>query len=177
MDRSSGRLKKEEVEFSPALLHIFEEILINAADNTHRSRGKQAMTYLKVRVDANRNTCSFENDGASIPIVKHRKEKMYVPQLIFGHLLTSSNYDDKKKRFVGGRHGFGAKLTNIFSKIFVVEIMDGKRGKYYRQEYKDNMSVMGEAQVEDVPKVRLLTLSLATPGATISETCTYLFFV
>ena len=41
-----------------------------------------------------------------------------IPQLIFGELLTSSNYDDSKKRTTGGRNGYGAKLANIFSTKF-----------------------------------------------------------
>ena len=51
----------------------------------------------------------------------HQKEKMYVPELIFGTLLTSSNYNDDDKKVTGGRNGFGAKLTNIFSKKFEIE--------------------------------------------------------
>jgi DNA topoisomerase-2 len=47
-----------------------------------------------------------------------------VSELIFGHLLTGSNYDDNIKKVTGGRNGFGAKLTNIFSKKFVVENTD-----------------------------------------------------
>lgn len=54
---------------------------------------------------------------------------MYVPEMIFGHLLTSSNYDDQEEKVVGGRNGFGAKLTNIFSKKFIVECNDEKRKK------------------------------------------------
>ena len=45
---------------------------------------------------------------------------MYVPELIFGHLLTGSNYDDDEKKVVGGRNGYGAKLANIFSRKFIV---------------------------------------------------------
>ena len=33
----------------------------------------------------------------------------------------------------GGRNGFGAKLTNIFSTEFVVETCDGQRGRRYKQ--------------------------------------------
>lgn len=40
--------------------------------------------------------------------------------MIFGHLLTSSNYEDNKKKVTGGRNGYGAKLANIFSKQFTV---------------------------------------------------------
>ena len=62
-----------------------------------------------------------------------------------GHLLTSSNYDDKVKKVTGGRNGFGAKLTNIFSKKFIIETLDSKRKKRYRQEFQKNMSIIGEA--------------------------------
>ena len=57
-----------------------------------------------------------------------------------GHLLTSSNYDDKEKKVTGGRNGYGAKLTNIFSKRFVVETADSKKKKFYSQEFKNNLS-------------------------------------
>jgi DNA topoisomerase II len=43
---------------------------------------------------------------------------MYVPELIFGHLLTGSNYDDDEQKVTGGRNGYGAKLANIFSSSF-----------------------------------------------------------
>ena len=32
---------------------------------------------------------------------------MYIPELIFGNLLTGSNYDDSKKKVTGGRNGYG----------------------------------------------------------------------
>jgi DNA topoisomerase-2 len=73
------------------------------------------------------------NDGAGIPVEMHSEEKVYVPELIFGHLLTSSNYNDAEKKVTGGRNGFGAKLANVFSKEFVVETCDGHRQKRYRQ--------------------------------------------
>ena len=57
-----------------------------------------------------------------------------------GHLLTSSNYDDTEKKVTGGRNGFGAKLTNIFSKKFIIEIVDSKKKKKYIQEFSNNMS-------------------------------------
>lgn len=62
-----------------------------------------------------------------IPVAIHKEHKVYVPELIFGHLLTSDNYDDEEQRVTGGRNGFGAKLTNIFSKEFSVECADSHR--------------------------------------------------
>lgn len=49
------------------------------------------------------NTISIWNNGKGIPVVEHKDEKMYVPALIFGHLLTSSNYDDDEKKVTGER--------------------------------------------------------------------------
>ena len=63
----------------------------------------------------------------------HTTEKMYVPELIFGTLLTSSNYDDEQKKVTGGRNGYGAKLCNIFSTEFTVETASKESGKTYRQ--------------------------------------------
>jgi len=76
---------------------------------------------------------------------------MYVPELLFGHLLTGSNFNDEQKRLTGGRHGYGAKLTNVFSKKFMVEIGDGHstKGKFktYKQIWEDNMHVCNDAEV------------------------------
>ena len=72
------------------------------------------------------------NNGKGIPIEMHKEHGMYVPEMIFGHLLTSSNYNDDEQKVTGGRNGFGAKLTNIFSTEFIVETGDSKKNKHYR---------------------------------------------
>jgi DNA topoisomerase-2 len=73
---------------------------------------------------------SVHNNGRGIPIVMHRDEKMYVPSMIFGHLLTSSNYDHSQRKVTGGRNGYGAKLCNIYSTEFTVEtVCDNKHFK------------------------------------------------
>ena len=70
----------------------------------------------------------------------HKVHKVYVAELVFGQLLTSSNYDDTMKKITGGRNGFGAKLTNIFSKEFEVETVDKKAKKKLKIIWKDNMT-------------------------------------
>jgi DNA gyrase/topoisomerase IV subunit B len=69
--------------------------LVNAADNKQRD---STMDSLKVTIDQEQGTISVYNNGRGIPIEMHAKEKIYVPELIFGHLLTSSNYNDKEKK-------------------------------------------------------------------------------
>src|SRR4051812_46890277 len=91
------------------------------------------MDSLRVTIDRATNIISIANNGKGIPIEMHATEKVYVPELIFGHLLTSSNYDDSEKKVTGGRNGYGAKLCNIFSKEFVVETMDKAGKKKYKQ--------------------------------------------
>lgn len=71
--------------------------------------------------------------------------------MVFGHVLTSSNYDDKVKKVTGGRNGYGAKLTNIFSKKFFVETADSSHKKIYKQEFKNNLSQICEPTISDYP--------------------------
>ncbi len=87
------------------------------------------MNKLQININADTNLISVWNNGKGIPIAIHKEYSVYVPELIFGHLLTSSNYDDSIKKVTGGRNGYGAKLTNIFSKLFEVETADRKTGK------------------------------------------------
>ena len=101
-----------------------------AADNKVRD---SRMDTIKVTIDRENNLISVYNNGRGIPIEMHSKEKVYVPELIFGHLLTSSNYDDNEKKVTGGRNGYGAKLCNIFSTEFIVETGDAKTGLKFKQ--------------------------------------------
>lgn len=67
--------------------------------------------------------------------------------MIFGHLLTSSNYDDEEQKVTGGRNGYGAKLCNIFSTEFILDTADSKTRQKYKQVWTHNMSKMGKASI------------------------------
>jgi len=79
------------------------------------------------------NTISVWNNGKGIPVVMHQEEKIHVPTLIFGHLLTSSNFDDEEEKVTGGRNGYGAKLCNVFSKKFTVETASRQHRTAFKQ--------------------------------------------
>ena len=146
-DDATQSLGPREVRIVPALFKIFDEILVNASDN--KQRDPKGMTALKVSIDAAAGTISVRNNGRGVPIEMHREHGMYVPELIFGNLLTSDNYDDAHdKRTTGGRNGFGAKLTNIFSTTFTVETADSRVGKIYSQTWSANMTVKSAPQIE-----------------------------
>jgi len=131
---------KKDVTYSPGLLKIFDEIITNSADCFNRGG---SMNTLKITIDS--ESVTVYNNGCSIPIEKHDAEKCYVPEMIFGHLLSGENFDDAEERTGGGRNGFGAKLTNVFSKRFAVELTDG--AKKYAQVWSDNMSMAGKPKI------------------------------
>lgn len=130
----NNKIKKEDLTFSFGLYKIFDEALQNAID---QSVSDKKLKNIKVSINENNGEISIYNDGTGIPVAIHEKEKIYIPELIFGHLLTSSNYDDSVKRIVGGTNGLGIKVCSVFSSKFMVEVSDGK--KVFVQQYSDNM--------------------------------------
>ena len=105
------------------------------------------MDTIKVNIDVENSTISVYNNGRGIPIEIHTREKMYIPELIFGHLLSSSNYDDDEKKLTGGRNGYGAKLANIYSHEFTIETADKNTEQKYKQTWTDNMSKCGKHKI------------------------------
>uniref|UniRef100_A0A4W4HDA3 DNA topoisomerase 2 n=1 Tax=Electrophorus electricus TaxID=8005 RepID=A0A4W4HDA3_ELEEL len=134
-----------EITYVPGLYKIFDEILVNAADNKQRDK---SMSTIKITIDPESNTISIWNNGKGIPVVEHKEEKMYVPALIFGHLLTSSNYDDEEKKVTGGRNGYGAKLCNIFSTKFTVETACKEYKHSFKQTWQNNMTKASEPRIK-----------------------------
>ena len=144
LDKTSMRIVKKDIEYVPGLYKIFDEILVNARD--HNCNDPTCDT-IKVTIDQSTNTISVFNNGTGIPIVQHAEHKMYIPEMLFGELLTSTNYDDTEKRTTGGRNGYGAKLTNVFSTFFSIETMDSNK-KYY-QEFTNNLSARSKPVITD----------------------------
>jgi DNA topoisomerase-2 len=137
-------MEMRKVSYVPGLFKIFDEILVNAADNKQNDPN---MKFIKVSVDKEKGEFVIENDGRGIPIQIHKTENIYIPEMIFGHLLTGSNYNDNDARTTGGRNGYGAKLCNIFSTEFTIETQDSESGKRYKQTWKDNMSSKSKAKI------------------------------
>ena len=140
-DEDKGMIvKRESIKYSQGLLRIFVEALSNAIDNVWRSEESDIKcTKIKVNIDKESGLTTIWNDGLSIPIEKDEDTGMYNPTLIFGQLLTSSNYDDTEERLTSGRNGLGVKLTNIFSKEFTVSTYDNTTNNTYTKTWKNNM--------------------------------------
>ncbi|KAG2069851.1 type II DNA topoisomerase [Suillus decipiens] len=143
-DSENKRMVHREVKYVPGFFKIVDEILVNAADNKIND---PSMDTIKVNIDVELGIISVYNNGKGIPIEMHSREKMYIPELIFGHLLSSSNYDDDEKKLTGGRNGYGAKLANIYSHEFTVDTADKNTSQKYKQTWTNNMSKVGTAKI------------------------------
>ena len=106
------------------------------------------MDQLKVDIDVENCCIRIMNNGRGLPIEIHKEHNIYIPEMVFGHLLTSDNYNDSEKKVTGGRNGYGAKLANIFSNKFVVSTADSSRGLKYKQVFEKNMSKMHEPKID-----------------------------
>ena len=133
----------------PALYKLVDEGLVNMRDHVIRQAqaikdGKPdalPVTCIEVEVDAATGTITMTNDGNGIDIAQHPEHKMWIPEMIFGHLRTSTNYaEDKKEKIVGGKNGFGFKLVLVWSTWGSVETVDHVRGLKYVQEFKNNLT-------------------------------------
>ena len=145
---NGDKFSKKNLKYSPALLKIFDEILVNAIDRN--SLHPKHVSSISVAIDKDVGSVTIENNGplGGISVRMHEKEGLWNPELVFGHLLTSTNYDDTQKRIVGGRNGYGAKLANIYSTEFSIVIKDHEAKQMYTQSWSKNMTVC------DPPKIK-----------------------
>lgn len=145
LQREPLAIVQKEIKFIPGLYKIFDEILVNAID--HRTRHPEVST-IQVSMDHATNKIIVHNNGPGIPVEKHPDHGIWIPEMLFGHLLTSTNYDDTEKRTTGGRNGFGSKLTNIFSKHFrVITVCNEKK---FDMQWSDNMSKASQVSLTKV---------------------------
>ena len=147
---TNNEMQKKDIQYVSGLYKIFDEILVNVLDHIVRLKSHEDGKKVKeVKINiAEDGTISVYNDGEGIEIVKDDDYKMYAPELIFGNMLTSSNYDDDEEKIIGGQNGIGAKACNIYSKSFEIETVDYKRKKSYKQCFSNNMKDRTEPVIE-----------------------------
>lgn len=159
-DESSQHMIKKDIHYVPVLYKCFDEVLVNALDQCTRLKAEAAsgksdvrpVKNIRVVVEKDSGFIEVYNDGDGVDIEKHPTYGIYVPEMIFGSLLTSTNYDADEEKVVGGKNGFGAKIANIFSKEFHVETIDHRRKRIYSQKFHDNMKQKDAASVKACSK-------------------------
>ena len=146
--REGDSFVKTSLRINPGFYKLVDELLVNAHDHVVRLRTRGSETPVKkISVSCDAHHVSIENDGDPIDVVEHPEHKVWVPQMIFAELLTSTNYDAEEKKLVGGKNGYGVKLVNIFAKQMEVMIVDGPRKLSYQQTYSLNMTKIGAPTV------------------------------
>lgn len=145
---AKNQLEKRKITVSQAVERLFLEILSNAGDNAFSSRNS-GVDPGEINITMSENRITIRNGGLPIPIEINKEMNLYAPEMIFGVLRTSANYDPTVIRMGCGRNGFGAKLVNIFSKEFKIDVADNIRKKRYRQTWRDNMEVREDPVIDN----------------------------
>jgi len=149
-------LTRRNITYIPGLYKLFDEGMVNMRDHVVRQAQAIAdgkpdalpVTTLEVEIDPADGTIHMTNDGNGIDVAEHPEHKLWIPEMIFGHLRTSTNYDEnKKEKIVGGKNGFGFKLVLIWSVWGRVETVDHIRGLKYVQEFRNNLSEIGKPTI------------------------------
>jgi DNA topoisomerase-2 len=138
-------------DYIPGLFKLFDEGIVNCRDHVIRMQQAVAsgqenalpVSYIDISIGDD-GTIVMTNDGNGIDVAEHPEYKVWIPELIFGHLRTSTNYDKTEKKIVGGKNGFGFKLVLIWSTYGSVETVDHIRGLKYVQEFKNNLDNIGK---------------------------------
>jgi len=149
----------KSIHYIPGLYKLFDEGIVNCRD--HQVRMQQAkesgientnlVSYIHIDI-TDEGVISFTNDGNGIDVVEHPEYKIMIPEMIFGHLRTSTNYDKSEKRIVGGKNGFGFKLVLIWSEWGMVETIDHIRKLKYVQEFSDNLNTIHKYKISKCSK-------------------------
>ena len=146
-DQATSSIVQRAIHYIPGLYKLFDEGCVNSRDHFVRQAqaikdakpGALPVTYIEFEISDD-GVISITNDGNGIDVAKHPEHKLWIPEMIFGHLRTSTNYDEnKKEKIVGGKNGFGFKLVLIWSSWGRIETVDHIRGLKYVQEFKNNL--------------------------------------
>jgi len=142
-DDLTNKIVLRDIEYIPGLYKLFDEGIVNCRDHVVRmiqsnNIEKKFVTYIDTTISDD-GVITLSNDGNGIDIAKHPENNLWIPEMIFGHLRTSTNYNKEEKKIVGGKNGFGFKLVLIWSEYGKIETVDHIRGLKYVQEFKRNL--------------------------------------
>ena len=140
---TTNSIQWKTISYNPGLYKLFDEGIVNARDHVVRmlqssTTDKKTVTYIETTIAAD-GTITIANDGNGIDVAKHPDNGLWIPEMVFGHLRTSTNYNKEEKKIVGGKNGFGFKLVLIWSTYGYIETVDHTRGLKYTQEFKSNL--------------------------------------
>lgn len=136
----------KELSHVPGLEKIFDEVLVNACDQVVDNPDK--VTQIRVNINPDKNIISVANDGPGFSIYYNEDLKIWSVEQALTKLRTSGRFDQDKK-ITGGKHGYGAKLTIIFSQKFKIETVDCNTQRKYTQTYFNNRTKIGKPTITE----------------------------
>jgi len=147
LNEEENKIVERNIKLIPGLFKLFDEGIINCRDHVMRmlqaiaNNQPDSIPVNNIEINiAEDGTFTMMNDGNGIDVAEHPEYKIWIPEMIFGHLRTSTNYDKNEKKIVGGKNGFGFKLVLIWSIFGAIETVDHVRGLKYKQEFKNNLT-------------------------------------
>jgi len=149
LSANGKRMLKRKLKIVPGFIQIFQELLSNAVD--HEQEDPAGLTQIKVDINQDTGYISVMNNGRGIPVVMHEEENQYIPEMVFGEFKTSSHFGAEKRK-AGGKHGIGAKATNVFSKVFTVETVSQKYHSKFKQTFSENLTKKTKPKITKISK-------------------------
>lgn len=150
-DNQEKKIIEKEITYIPGLYKLFDEGIVNCRDHHIRMLEKMNIEnnyqVSNINIIIEDDSITLYNDGNGIDIIEHPEHKVWIPELIFGHLRTSTNYNKEEKKIVGGKNGFGFKLVLIWSSWGKIETVDHIRGLKYTQEFSDNLQKIHKPKI------------------------------
>ena len=140
MSEDDNKIVEKNINYIPGLFKLFDEGIVNCRDHVVRMKSKIdtnvdnaiPVSHIDINIDESNGIITMTNDGNGIDVVQ--KDGFWIPELVFGHLRTSTNYNKEEEKIVGGKNGFGFKLVLIWSTYGRIETVDHIRGLKYIQE-------------------------------------------
>ena len=158
-DEATHKIVEKQITYIPGLYKLFDEGIVNCRDHVIRmeqllasvpsltnDENNYPVTKIDISID-DAGIITLTNDGNGIDVSIHPEYKVWIPELIFANLRTSTNYIKEEKKIVGGKNGFGFKLVLIWSTWGKIETVDAKTGQKYVQEFKDNLNIIEKPKI------------------------------
>jgi DNA topoisomerase-2 len=154
MNEDGDKIVQKNISYIPGLFKLFDEGIVNCRDHAIRMQQKindqipnsLPVTQIEIEILPD-DSIMMTNNGNGIDVAKHHEYDLWIPEMIFGHLRTSTNYNKNEKKITGGKNGFGVKLLLIWSSYGRIETVDHIRGLKYIQEFQNNLDIISPPRI------------------------------
>lgn len=151
------KIISKNIDYNPGLFKLFDEGIVNCRDHVIRMMQKKeededVHIVNQIHIEIKDDKITLMNNGEGIDVEKHPTYDIWIPEMIFGHLRTSTNYDKNQEKITGGKNGFGFKLVLIWSTYGYIETIDSKRKLKYSQKFENNLDVIHKPSISKCSK-------------------------